>query len=184
MPCASRCPVDLPRGTRPLRSLRRRMRRAAIVFGLLACVGTVHAGDCTVSTSPVVFGSYDPITITSPIDVNGNVQVNCAPTTLTEILLGVYVTIALNQGSSGTFAARTMRQPPASVLQYNLYTSAARNTVWGNGSGGTQTVAGTVGGLLSGQPTPRSFPVYGRLPAGQDPNLGLHNDLITVTVAF
>lgn len=159
--------------------------RAAMLFGLLACATTIaRAGDCTVATSPVMFGSYDPITITAPIDVNGNVRVDCVATTFGEALFGVNVTIALNQGSSGTFAARTMRQAPASILQYNLYTTAARATVWGNGSGGTQTVAGAVGGAFSGQPTPRNFPVFGRLPAGQDPNLGLHSDIITVTVTF
>lgn len=165
---------------------RPRVRSAMRLFGLLllACAATtVQAGDCTVSASPISFGTYDPITITGPVDSNGSVRVDCDATTIGEFLFGVNVAIALNQGSSGTYAARTLRQPPSSILQYNLYTTAARTTVWGNGSGGTQTVGGTVGGLFGG-PNPLTFAVFGRVPPGQDPNIGLHSDLITVTVVF
>ena len=151
--------------------------------GLLACASlAARAGDCTVSTTPINFGSYDPITITAPLDSTGTVRVQCSPTTILEGLFGVTVNVALSQGSSGSYAARTLRQGPASALQYNLYTNASRTTIWGNGSGGTGTMGGTMAGLF--QPNFRDFPIYGRVPAGQDPNLGLHSDTITVTVTF
>lgn len=162
----------------------RRALRLAALAGLLACGGLAHAGDCTIGTTPVNFGVYDPITTTAPVDSTGTVRVQCSAGDWLEGLFGVNVTIGLSQGNSGTYAARSLRQAPASTLQYNLYTTAARTTVWGNGSGGTGTVGGAVGGLLSGQPNPRSFTLYGRVPAGQDPNLGLHSDTITVTVVF
>lgn len=161
-----------------------RAARTALLAVLLAGAGAAQAGDCMISATPISFGPYDPITTATPIDSSGSIRVDCDPTTFGEALFGVFVTISLSQGSSGTYAARTLRQAPASILQYNLYTTAARATVWGNGSGGTQTVGGGVGGIFSGQPTPRSFPVYGRIPAGQDPRLGLHSDTITVAVVF
>jgi spore coat protein U-like protein len=152
---------------------------------LLLCVGApAYAGDCTISLSGMNFGSYDPIERSTPLDSAGSVNVACNPTTLGEALFGVYVDIAFGTGSSGSYAARTLRQPPSSVLQYNLYTTAARTTVWGNGAGGTQTVGGAVGGLLSGQPSPRTFPVYGRIPPLQDPGVGVHGDTVIVTVTF
>ncbi|HVI59780.1 MAG TPA: spore coat U domain-containing protein [Luteimonas sp.] len=168
-----------------LRSSRARLAGATLLAAVLACASTAaQAGSCIVSASAINFGAYDPITTTSPVDSAGNVQVDCDPTTFGELLFGVQVSISLSRGSSGSYAARTLRQPPASILQYNLYTTAARTTVWGDGNGGTQTVDGAVGGYLSGQPTPRSFPVFGRIPTGQDPNLGLHSDTITVTITF
>ena len=165
---------------------RRRIRLTGSVAlaGLLAGASlAAQAADCTINTTPINFGAYDPITATAPLDSTGAVRVQCSLSGF-EILFGANVDIALSQGSSGTYAARTLRQGAASVLQYNLYTSAARATIWGNGGGGTSTVGGAVGGWLTGQPTTRNFPIYGRLPAGQDPNLGLHSDSITVTVTF
>ena len=168
---------------------RRRQRRSKRLRALLAALWAgaclpVQAGDCTISLSPLAFALYDPIEQTAPLDSSGNVQVACNPTTFAESLFGVQVTIALGTGSSGSYAARTLRQPPSSVLPYNLYTTAARTTVWGNGTGGTGTVGGAVGGIISGQPNPRGFPVFGRIPPAQDPNVGLHSDTIIVTVTF
>src|SRR5690606_474315 len=142
-----------------------------------------RAAACTNTAAPTNSGASAPIPATAPLDSTGAVRVQCSLSGF-EILFGANVDIALSQGSSGTYAARTLRQGAASVLQYNLYTSAARATIWGNGGGGTSTVGGAVGGWLTGQPTTRNFPIYGRLPAGQDPNLGLHSDSITVTVTF
>ena len=101
---------------------------------------------------------------------------------IVEGLFGVSVTVALSQGSSGSYAARTLRRAPSSVLQYNLYTNASRTTVWGNGSGGTGTMGDSMGAWF--QPNSRTFTIHGRVPAGQDPALGLHTDTITVTVTF
>src|SRR5690606_17754236 len=42
---------------------RSRARRLAALAGLLACTSlAVQAGDCTITTTPVNFGVYDPIT--------------------------------------------------------------------------------------------------------------------------
>lgn len=157
------------------------MRRLALLAMAMA-TGAAQAGDCTVATSGPAFGTVDPLAA-SPVDANGSVQVSCLPGLL-EILTGVSVTISLGTGGSGTYASRTMRLGTTSTLSYNLYTTAARTTVWGNGTGGTQTVGGAVGGLFSGQPSPRSFPVYGRIPGNQDPAAGLHGDTVIVTVTF
>lgn len=158
--------------------------RMSMLIALLLCASAVaRAGDCTISASPIAFGLYDPIDGAAPVDATGGVQVDCQPTTFGELLFGVNVAIALSQGSSGSYAARTLRLGTASQLQYNLYTTAARVNVWGNGSGGTQTVGGTVGGIF-GAPTPRTFSVFGRIPPGQDVGVGVHTDTITVTVVF
>ena len=161
-----------------------RLFRTCAVAVLLACAcGLARAGDCTISLSPVNFGSYDPL-VAAPVDANGNVQVDCDATTLGELFSGVSVSIALSPGNSGSYASRSMRQGVVSTLSYNLYTTAGRTTVWGNGTGGTGVQGGVVGGFFSGQPTPRNFTVFGRIPATQDPNVGPHSDTIFVTVTF
>jgi spore coat protein U-like protein len=164
-------------------------RRVRFALAAVLCMASAaaRAGDCTLSTVPINFGSYDPIEAFADNDSSGAVTLDCDPTEPDEFfeeLFGVWVQIELGPGSSGTYAARTMRQPPSSVLQYNLYTTAARTTVWGDGTGGTATVSGAVGGWFSGQPNPRTFGVYARLPPAQDPSAGLHTDTITVRVTF
>lgn len=155
--------------------------RLAVLGAALAGAGAAQAGDCTIGTSALAFGSYDPLAAT-PVDANGTVQVACTPN-LFEVVFGVSVTVALGTGSSSTYASRTLRQGTMSTLSYNLYTTAARNTIWGNGTGGTQTRGAAIGGLL-GEASPYSFVVYGRIPAGQDPGAGLHSDAVIVTVTF
>lgn len=162
------------------------MRRARIALAALLCAGPGLAwgGDCSIGTQPINFGTYDPIELFAPIDSFGAVTVSCGPTTIFEALFGVAVQVRLGTGSAGTYAARTLRKPPASVLQYNLYTDATRTIVWGDGTGGTATTSGTVGGFFSGAPNPRTFTVYARLPPGQDPDAGAHSDTIMVEVRF
>jgi spore coat protein U-like protein len=65
-------------------------------------------------------------------------------------------------------------------LVYNLYTSAARTTVWGDGSGATSTVSGVGAGLL----TASTHTVYGRIGVNQDANPGSYSSTVTVTLTF
>jgi len=80
----------------------------------------------------------------------------------------------------------------ANMLQYNLYLNAARTTVFGDGSGGTQTATcvtgitafGCVGSNPSGPGRRATLPFYGRIPAGQDAAAGLYSDTVQVTIVF
>src|SRR5712691_6094979 len=96
-------------------------------FGLAALVLLAPAmarAACTVTANPVAFGVYLPFSAT-PTDSTGSVQVNC---------IGSFnspFTIALNAGlhSGGSFANRRMISG-GSFLSYQLYSDAARTTVW------------------------------------------------------
>jgi spore coat protein U-like protein len=71
----------------------------------------------------------------------------------------------------------------ANTLQYNLYTTAAFTTVFGDGSGASQTEAGTGAGVA----TAVSFTVFGQLPdnaTNQAVVPGAYTDTITVTVTY
>jgi spore coat protein U-like protein len=144
------------------------VRRAAALAALLLIAPAAARAACTVSATPVAFGAYSPFSGT-PTDSTGTATVRCTP--------AANVVVALSTGGSGTFSPRQMSSGP-SRLGYQLYSNAARTTVWGNGTGGTVTVAARVTGAG------RNFTAFGRIPALQGVAPGAYVDTITVTVTF
>jgi spore coat protein U-like protein len=157
------------------------MKKVEIVKWMLMVVvltwtQAAHALSCAVSASATNFGSYNTLSST-PLDGTGNVRVSCS--NLISIL--VNYTILLSTGSSGTYAARQMANG-TNMLAYNLYTSAARSIVWGNGGAGTSVLSD--GYLLGVLTVTQDYPVYGRIPAGQNVPPGAYIDTIVVTVNY
>jgi spore coat protein U-like protein len=153
-------------------------RGAALFLGafLSAASGGGAWADCTISTMPVSFGLYNPLTPT-PNVATGTVTMTCT------VLIGLFEswTIALSPGNSNNFTTRNMLNG-TSPLSYNLYTTAAYSNVWGDGSGSTTVISG--GALLSIGTTVYPYTVYGRIPAGQDSAAGTFMDTIVVTLNF
>lgn len=133
----------------------------------LAAVNATCWAACTASAQSVAFGNYNPIG-GGTVNGSGNVAVTCD--------VGTLYTISLSSGS-GTYADRTMTNGGNSLV-YNLYVDVTRLILWGDGSSGTSTVAGTGTGLLI------NTPVYGRVPSGQFVPAGNYTDSIVVTVSF
>ncbi len=132
---------------------------------------------CTTLALPLGYGAYDPFSA-APVDTAGQVSVSCSGGLVS---VQVNYTILLSAGTSGSFTTRYMAQG-ASHLNYNLYTNSSRSIVWGDGTGGTSTVAdGYLVGLLL---VTRNYPVYGRLAALQNVLPGLYADTIVVTVNY
>lgn len=133
---------------------------------------------CLASTSSVAFGAYNPLS-GSATSSTGNVAVSCGG------VLGLLVPydIALSAGGYGSYSARQMGSG-VNRLNYNLYTSGTHATVWGDGSGSTQIVSGSVTILLLGGTT-QNRTVFGRIPAGQTSVApGSYSDTVTVTVTY
>lgn len=125
--------------------------------------------DCTLTLAPLSFGNYDPLETTVPQDRATTMSVSCRRDT--------FVQIFYSTGASGAFAQRTMRQG-TSLLGYNFYFEPARVSILGDGTGGSFFLQGTVGRAGA------NITLYGRIPPGQDPSVGLHSDTIIVTVTF
>jgi spore coat protein U-like protein len=137
---------------------------------------------CSVSATNLAFGNYTPgggaLTSTSAVSVL------CTN--------GTAFTAALNAGSTagGTVAQRLMAESGGSgTLQYNLYTTAAHSTVWGDGTGSSVTQAGTGTGMAAADA--QSLTVFGQLPDNATnqaaPVTGAtttYTDTITVTVTY
>ena len=134
-------------------------------------VNATVTANCTVSTSALGFGSVNTIG-GSNVDGTGGLSITCTNGTAWSAAAGV------GAGSGASFTSRRMTAG-ANVLNYNLYTSAARTTVWGDGTAST--------GLLSGTGTgaAQSVTVYGRVSSGQTGvPAGSYADTVSVTVTY
>jgi spore coat protein U-like protein len=140
-------------------------RSGLALFALLLAAAPALQADCTISASGVAFGSYDAF---SPyaLDGAGTVSMHCSPESS--------YSLGFSSGG-GSYSQRKLSNGPA-TLNYNLYTDASRSVVWGDGTGGTGTVAG------SGENN--NHVVYGRIPAQQNTAAGSYGDTIIVTVIF
>ncbi|WP_211854797.1 Csu type fimbrial protein [Plastoroseomonas hellenica] len=140
-----------------------------LLVALILLLPLSARAQCTVTVAPVSFGTYLPFSAT-PDDATGSVRVACTN------FAGGY-TIALGSGG-GTIPARRMASGSATLL-YQLYTTAARTTIWGNGTGGSVMVSGSCLVVCS-----QTYSVYGRIPARQAARPGTYVDTIVVTVTF
>ncbi|WP_414039757.1 spore coat U domain-containing protein [Acidithiobacillus sp. M4-SHS-6] len=146
---------------------------------------------CKVSATNLNFGNYTPGS--GAVTGNSTISVNCTK--------GTTFTVALNAGSStgASFTNRNMTGTGAAdpagntattsdLLNYQLYTTAtvgSGGTIWGDGSTGTSTVAGTGAGM--GTPQAVAETVYGQIPDSTVNSTavpGAYSDTVTVTVSY
>lgn len=137
--------------------------------GLLAA--PVAEAACNISTTAVTFGTYN-VFQGAPDDAAGQVTFQCTTFEL-------FVRIDLDRGGAPSFDPRQMRQG-SEILTYNLYRDASRNTIWGDGTGGTQSYFQ----LFVPRNQNINVPVYGRIPAGQDVSAGIYTNTVTATIQF
>ena len=153
------------------RALRRStgVTRAGVsAFGLLVLAVPAAATCYIQSANGVDFGVYDVFSSAPNHTGIGSFSIKCSG--------GSSATVKLSNGQSNTFAPRVLRSG-ANRLTYNLYVSAARNLVWGDGTGGTSLVAIKKNGAVN-------LDIFGSIPAGQDAAVGLYTDTIIMTVEF
>ena len=128
---------------------------------------------CTVtSPTPLNFGSYDPVVTNRTADLD--VAPNALAVACTRGAPGV--TITLNLGSNAVGSTRYMSDGASHTLQYEIYTTSGRTTVWNttNSVSYSSTTMATV-----------NLPVYGRIPGGQDAFVAVsYSDSVTATVNF
>lgn len=127
--------------------------------------------NCTVSTTALAFGSVNTISGLN-VDSTGSLSIRCTNGTPWSAAAGV------GSGSGASYANRRMTSG-ANLLNYNIYTTAARVTVWGNGTAGTAPIAGTGTGAA------QAVTVYGRVGSGQTSvPAGAYADTVAVTVTY
>ncbi len=138
--------------------------------------------NCTISTSAVAFGTYDPIVAqaSSPLNGSGTVTVTCTK--------GAAATIGLGLGSNASGSTRRMTDGSSNFLTYEAYQPP--NTTPGTAcSYASPTVWGTAGAnLFTPAAAPnrnaRNYNVCGQIPAAQDLPSGSYTDTVVATVNF
>jgi spore coat protein U-like protein len=147
--------------------------QAATTTTTFAVTATVQS-TCSATAAALAFPNYTPGGGAQA--GNTTISVKCTKNTP--------FTVALNAGATtGDAFVQRLMGSGANTLQYNLYTSAALATVFGDGTGGTGTVNGT--GL--GVATANSVQVFGQVPdsaTNQSAVPGNYTDTITVTVTY
>ena len=154
-----------------------RLRALACGLAMLFMLPGVADAACSVSATAVGFGGYDTL---SPLndDATGTVTVTCSG------LLSVLVSyeILLSKGGAGTYTPRRMASG-SNTLNYNLYSNITRTTIWGDNTGGSSRVTGSILVQLL-VPTSNPHTVFGRIPALQNVASGSYTDSITVTLNY
>ena len=133
-------------------------------------VNAVINAVCLISATNVNFGLYDA-SLVAPNDTTATLTITCTN------LQPYTVALDLGLGAGATFAARKMTSG-GHTLTYGLYTDTGRAAVWGDGTGGSNTVPGTGSGI--GQ----NISVFGRIPVGQFEAGGSYADDITATLSY
>lgn len=151
-------------------------RISLFCFPLLIMAGWTGYGwaDCNfVTVNDVNFGIYDTLAATNT-DSTGSLRVSCTTFAV------VYTAIGPSPNSGG-FNPRSMRNAASGeLLNYNLYTTSARTTIWGDGTGGTSQTANII--WFGGGSFTRT--IYGRIPPGQDVGIGNYGDILVITISF
>jgi spore coat protein U-like protein len=127
--------------------------------------------NCTISSpSALAFGAYDPV------GANSTAALDASPNALAvQCTRGAVAQITLDAGAHAQGTTRRMTSG-ANFLSYEIYTTAARTTIWNT----TNSVSYTA---TSKEKT--NLPVYGRIPAGQDIPAGAsYTDTIVATINF
>jgi spore coat protein U-like protein len=142
---------------------------ATTTFGVTATV----LKTCSVAANPLGFGNYTPGS--GALAANTTVNVKCTK--------GTTFSVALNGGTTtgGTISQRLMSNG-TDTLQYNLYTTAAFATLFGDGTTGS-----TMPGTGTGIATAVAVTVFGSLPdnaTNQNVSTGAYSDTINVTVTY
>lgn len=161
------------------RSMGRSLRGLCAALAALGALAAMPAAaqTCSVSASPFAFGASDMV---DQLDVSNNtITVRCRRQTG---IPGIVVswTVALSPGS-GSYAAREMSSG-TDVMLYNLYTTAARTVVWGDGTSATGIVGGSITFGAGQKDLSVVHPVHGRIPGNQSPAPGNYATAVPITV--
>ena len=142
----------------------------AICFLIFSQPVFAKPSTCTITSTPVNFGAYSVFSMSPNNNSGGSIIIVCTNGS------GGPFDVMLSTGASNGYASRVMKSG-INTLNYNLYTSAARTAVWGDGTGGSSVMRANKGGTTT-------LTLFGQIPAEKDANVGTYSDSITATVNF
>lgn len=167
------------------------------VGAALVAVAPAHAGsapanlavsagitaNCTISTSALNFGNYDPVVVNAvnPLNGSGSVTIACTKGSAPNITLGLGLNASGSQRnmllSGGTdLMAYQLYQPPNTTPASACTFSGG--TVWGTTGSGIFTPTAPT------SKASRTYNICGTVSGGQDISVGTYNDTVVATVNF
>ena len=157
-----------------------RLFLAALI--LIAVSSPAIAGACSVSSSGLAFGAYQPLTFAGKLvsadkTTDGAISVVC-----TGIVTGGSYSISLGPSTTGnSISPRYLdRIGGGSAMVYNIYREASFTSIWGNGVTGS-----VLAGNLPVGDSNHTHTVYGRIPAGQRSlRAGNYSASLTMTITY
>ena len=162
--------------------IRRVARAAALLLFVLGCIGQCFAGGCTVSSSGIAFGRYQPLNFAGKLTSSDRTSDATISVVCTAIVAGGSYSISLGSGVSGNSIMPRYLSHDAGgpAMAFNIYLDPTFTTVWGDGFTGTV----LSGSILAGDSS-HTHTVFGRVPAGQSQlRAGNYSGALTVTISF
>ena len=154
-----------------------------LLLSILLCAADVAwAGGCTIASSGLAFGAYQPLTFAgkvTSVDRTSDATISMA---CTGIVTGGSFSIALGPSTVGnSMNPRLLSNPLGGpTLAFNVYREASYSTVWGDGISGA-----VIGGTIPVGNSNQSLTVYGKVPAGQSTaRVGTYSGSLTMTVTY
>ena len=147
----------------------------------MAVTADINA-NCTMSTTDLAFGAYDPIVANAALDLRATATVS---TTCTSGATGV---VTMSQGDHSLYCVindchrQLANAEETGFLRYNIYTSASyyMSNIWNNDVEEMSSVAQVLGSGVS-----QDLTVYGEIPKNQkNAPAGSYTDTITVTLTY
>jgi len=138
--------------------MRKQVAAVVLVAALSAPMPVRAAVTCSVSGGPLSFGALVTVGELAAANASAQIELSCAP--VAGVGGTIHYTIALLAGGTLNHGSTSMG--------YRLYSDVARTNSWGDGSGGTSVITGTVTVPNTGPATARHG-VYGEA----EPNRGL-----------
>lgn len=155
---------------------------AATATANLLVTATVSA-NCTISTTALAFGSYDPVVAHASTNLNasGTVTVACTKGT---------TGLSIGMGNGGNFSGGTRRMAGGGdFLTYSLFrppnnTPGTACTFPGALAWGTTIGTNTLALTNSPSKAGRTYNVCGTITAGQDVTVASYSDTVVATINF
>lgn len=145
---------------------------AATVTGNFQALITI-TNTCALTTAPTNLSFGSTGVLTGNVDATSTVKVTCT----TGAPYNIGLDAGANESTADDVTTRRMTDGSSHYVNYSMFTTAGRGTVWGN-TVSTNTVGST------GTGSEQAFTVYGRVPAQTTPQAGDYADLVTVTVTY
>ena len=147
---------------------------AGICAILIPSVAWSAADSCTVAAQTHAFGAYNT---TNPTSTTSSITVSCTTDSSPKT---ISYTVKLSSGP-GSYATRQMTGA-GDTLTYNLYTTAAHTTIWGDATAGTSSLSGSVTIPNNSNSASKIETVYGLIGAPQNVTPGAYSTATPITV--